>query len=180
MFALNYRSCTTAKHLLLPYVELIIKLLNRLGHGVSYSKLEEIETALCLKKLDNGYKIGFILRFSTTLAFDNIDRLEETLSEGETSHRVNGIVIQPLYVHTVEAPASALTMPKQSLFCQILIPANVCPPVFKLLPIDCSTAVNCKDEELTWFIERLVNIAEQSVCDWTGFNIMTRDQTNIN
>ena len=46
------------KHLLLPYavktltgnVELI-KILNRLGHGVSYSQLEENDTALCLQKL---------------------------------------------------------------------------------------------------------------------------------
>ena len=31
----------------------------------------------------------------TTLAFDNIDRLEETLTGAGTSHRVNGIIIQP-------------------------------------------------------------------------------------
>ena len=30
----------------------------------------------------------------TTLAWDNIDRLEETLSGGGTSHRVNGIAVQ--------------------------------------------------------------------------------------
>jgi len=31
----------------------------------------------------------------TNLAWDNIDRLEETLSGQGTSHRVNGIAIQP-------------------------------------------------------------------------------------
>ena len=31
----------------------------------------------------------------TTLAWDNIDRLEETLSGENTSHRVNGIAVQP-------------------------------------------------------------------------------------
>ena len=31
---------------------------------------------------------------NTTLAWDNIDRLEETLSGAGTSHRVNGIAIQ--------------------------------------------------------------------------------------
>jgi len=31
----------------------------------------------------------------TLLAYDNIDRLEETLSESETSHRINGIFIEP-------------------------------------------------------------------------------------
>ena len=58
MFAVSGGSCTTAKHILLPWavktltgnVE-VIKLLNRLGYGVSYSKLEETETALCLKKI---------------------------------------------------------------------------------------------------------------------------------
>ena len=46
------------KHILLPFavksltgnVELI-QILNRLGHGISYSQLEEIDTALCLQKL---------------------------------------------------------------------------------------------------------------------------------
>ena len=46
------------KHLLLPYlvktltgnVE-IIQTLNKLGHGVSHSQLEENDTALCLQKL---------------------------------------------------------------------------------------------------------------------------------
>lgn len=33
---------------------------------------------------------------STVLAFDNIDRTEETLSGAGTSHRVNAIAIQPL------------------------------------------------------------------------------------
>ena len=111
MFAVSGESCTTAKHILLPwaywkYVE-VIKLLNRLGHGVSYSKLEEIETAFCLKKIESEEEMAVILPSNiypgvpTTLAFDNIDRLEETLSEGGTSHCVNGRVIQPKS-HTVQ------------------------------------------------------------------------------
>lgn len=31
---------------------------------------------------------------ATSLGWDNIDRLEETLSGAETSHRVNGIAVQ--------------------------------------------------------------------------------------
>ena len=46
------------KHILLPYavktltgnVELI-QILNRLGHGISYTQLQDIDTALCLQKL---------------------------------------------------------------------------------------------------------------------------------
>ena len=79
----------------------MIRLLNRSGHGISYSKLEEIDTALCLKKLASVDESSIPLpetiqpNIPTTLAWDNIDRLEETLSGGGTSHRVNGIVVQP-------------------------------------------------------------------------------------
>ncbi len=59
---------------------------------------------------------GIILSISiqphifTTVAWDNIDRIEETLSGGGTSHRVNGIAIQQCFIglhlpkqtHTVE------------------------------------------------------------------------------
>ncbi|XP_032239735.1 uncharacterized protein LOC116619256 [Nematostella vectensis] len=48
----------TPKHILLPYavksltnnIELI-QILNRCGHGISYSQIEELNTALCLQKL---------------------------------------------------------------------------------------------------------------------------------
>ena len=49
------------KHLLLPYAAKtltgnieFIKILNKFGHGVSYSELEENNTALCLQKLATG------------------------------------------------------------------------------------------------------------------------------
>ena len=29
----------------------LVQILNRLGHGISYSQLEEVDTALCLQKL---------------------------------------------------------------------------------------------------------------------------------
>ena len=67
MFAVSGVSCHTAKHILLPWavktltgnVE-VIKLLHRLGHGISYSKLEEIETALCVKKIETEEEIAVI------------------------------------------------------------------------------------------------------------------------
>ena len=122
---MSERTCPTAKYVLLPWtvktltgnVELI-KMLNRFGHRISYSKLEEIETASCLQKIENVNEMGVALplyvypRVPTTLAFDNIDRLEETLSGGGTSHRVNGIAVQPM-VHTVQAPNPPTSMPKQ-------------------------------------------------------------------
>ena len=95
------------KHILLPYavkaltnnVELI-QILNRCGHGVAYSQIEELNTALCLQKMamtpENAFPFPDNIKphISTSLAWDNIDRLEETLSGGGKSHRVNGIEIQ--------------------------------------------------------------------------------------
>jgi len=98
----------TPKHILLPRavktltgnVELI-KTLNRLGYACSYTRLQEIDTAVCTEKLSSVDEDSPALPswthpgIPTVLAFDNIDRQEETLSGGGTSHRVNGIVVQP-------------------------------------------------------------------------------------
>ena len=65
-----------------------------------YSQLEENDTALCLQKLATGLNHRVALPASikpyvfTNLAWDNIDRLEETLTGKGTSHRVNGIAVQ--------------------------------------------------------------------------------------
>lgn len=63
--------------------------------------MEENDTALCLPKLAQGLNERVLLPSSikpnvfTTIAWDNIERLEETLSGHGTSHRVNGIAVQP-------------------------------------------------------------------------------------
>ena len=196
MFAVSGGSCTTAKHILLPWaywkcVE-VIKLLNRLGHDVSYSKLEEIETAFCLKKIESEEEMAVILPSNiypgvpTTLAFDNIDRLEETLSGSETSRCVNGIVIQPI-VHTVETPTPAGTMPKQRKMSipqtQFVLPSfnageRVGPPAIRPMSLDYSDAVKTAQmKNFTWCMTWQINSTEQNVCGWTGFNIMTRNDT---
>lgn len=80
-FAVSGGSCNTAKQILLPWdgnVE-VIKLLNGLGHAISCSKLEVIETALCSKKIESKEEMALILPsnvypvVATTLVFDNID-----------------------------------------------------------------------------------------------------------
>ena len=94
------------KHVLLPYAVKtltgnteIIRILNKYGHGMSYTQLEENDTALCLQKLASGVEENVSHPASikphvfTNLAWDNIDRIEETLSGKEPSHRVNGIVV---------------------------------------------------------------------------------------
>ena len=201
MFAVSEGTCPTAKHVLLPWtvktltgnVELI-KMLNRFGHGISYSKLEEIETALCLQEIENVNEMGVAPplnvypRVPTTLAFDNIDRLEETLSGGGTSHRVNGIAVQPM-VHTVQAPKPPTSMPKQrkrSIDHVEYAPPSynagqrVGPPLVKRLRIDCSEDVKIAEmKNLTWCVVRQINEVEQNMCSWTGFNIVTRNNITV-
>ncbi len=59
----------------------MLKILNKFGHGVSYSQLEENETALCLQKLaaSVNQKVALPAYIKpyvfTNLAWDNIDRL---------------------------------------------------------------------------------------------------------
>ena len=118
-----------AKHILLAWavktltgnVELI-KILNRLGHAISYSQLEELDTALCLQKIASSDKDdiplleNFLPCIPTTLAFDNIDRLEKTLSGAGTSYRVNGIIVQP-EVPTVQQEKGRNPVEKVRLRC---------------------------------------------------------------
>ncbi len=108
IYAVSHGKQKPPKHILLAAaikgltgnVELM-QALNRLGHAISYWQIEENETALCLRKLaaaaddqvvlpDNIFPYIF-----TTMPWDNIDILEETQTGGGTSHRVNGIVVQP-------------------------------------------------------------------------------------
>jgi len=105
MFGVSRGKIKPPKQILLPYavktltdnVELI-HMLNRCGHGIAYSQLDEINTALCLKKMTSTSKIplpdNIQPHVDTTLAWDNIDRLEGTLSGEGASHRVNGIAVK--------------------------------------------------------------------------------------
>ena len=75
--------------------------LNCSGHTVSYSQIEENDTAWCLQELENlveGHvKLPDIYfpYVMAPLAWDYIDMLEKTLTGGGTSHRINGIIVQP-------------------------------------------------------------------------------------
>ena len=193
IYAVSRGKVVPAKHILLPWgvksltgnVELI-KMLNRLGHGVSYSKLEEIDTALCLQKQMKEADRGIVLPSSShpcipsSLAYDNIDRLEETLSGGGTSHRVNGIMIQP-QVHTAqpqETEAQFLTRKERSVTAVPLdIPEynagnRLGPPVLKPQVLDLQSVRDiAMRTNLVWSLTRLSDTKDQSVSSWTGFNM---------
>eukprot|EP00794_Sanderia_malayensis_P008564 gene8564-9480_t len=103
----NKGKCLTPKRILLPFtvkfftgiVELV-KILNRLGHGVSYSKKLEIDNAFVLRKVAAQARRRFVLlgkiypQVQVSFVYDNIDWLQETLSGANTSHRVNRVFIQ--------------------------------------------------------------------------------------
>ena len=78
----------------------LIQIINPFGDGVPYLQIEELNPTLCLEKLaatpENMIPLpdNFKPYIPTSLAWDNIDRPEETLSGEGTSHRVNGIAVQ--------------------------------------------------------------------------------------
>ena len=89
------------KHLLLPYAiktltgnTELIQILIKFGLGVSYSQLEEIDTALCPQKLAASLNQRVVLPTAIQpYTFTNLawGHLEETLTGKGTSHIVNGM-----------------------------------------------------------------------------------------
>jgi len=70
-------------------------MLSRCEHGIAYTQIEEINTALCLQKMaltpDNDVPLP--KNIQATLAWDNTDRIEEKLYGAGTPHRVNVIAV---------------------------------------------------------------------------------------
>ncbi|KAK3884774.1 hypothetical protein Pcinc_010960 [Petrolisthes cinctipes] len=174
----------------------LIRMINRLGHGVSYTQVEELETALCIQKLESHTDESVPMPeqiqplIPTTLAWDNIDRLEETLSGGGTSHRVNGIAVQPT-VYGPHPPRKTLHKPvvkKRTLDADpiILPPYNagerVGPPSRLHIALDNRKVVEqAQKKNLIWILARLhaASSQENPVAGWTGFNITTRDNEDV-
>ncbi len=93
LYAVSGGKIRPPKHIILPSAiksltgnVQCIQILNHLGHGISYSSLQEIDTALCPKKMAPSPNSVAALPSNTlpyanvTLGKDNIDRQEETLS----------------------------------------------------------------------------------------------------
>ncbi|CAG9818900.1 unnamed protein product [Phaedon cochleariae] len=76
----------------------VINILNRLGHSISYSAVEELETELtyssCGENFTTPYGIQQEPNLATGVAFDNFDRFVETLSGKDTLHDTVGIIYQ--------------------------------------------------------------------------------------
>lgn len=171
----------------------LVKILNRFGHGISNTKLYELDTAFCRKKIKDtdgllGIPAEILPGIPTHLAYDNIDRREETLDGSGTSHRVNGIIIQPRVPTVTQNQTSRSIKKVKTLKVQesdIQLP--VYHPVRRTGPIVAQANVqdsgDVEKEGLyknrLWILSRKNNVnadCEQSTPSWTGFNINTRDQ----
>ena len=176
----------------------LIRMLNRFGHGVSYSQLEENDTALCLQKLAANLNQTTILpgtiqpNVFTNLAWDNIDRLEETLTGGGTTHRVNGIAVQPrVFGPHLPAPQlpPILKQKQRSIIHEeqplptYIAGERVGPGRIKassnLMNIQEAEARNAQAWNLTWAVARQTHVEDQRVPSWTGFHVQTRSKEDV-
>ena len=201
MFGVSRGKIKPPKQILLPYavktltndVELI-QMLNRCGHGIAYSQLEEINTDLCLQKMASTSEIqlpdNIQPHVSTTLAWDNIDRLEETLSGEGTSHRVNGIAAQARHFGPQLPPEPSTHIVKtkkrsvEALDTENLPIYNAgdrCGPHSRtFVEVTCQEALeNARRKNLLWVLVRLHAEARQKVSGWIGFNISVRNEVEV-
>ena len=188
----------SAKNILLPFaiksltgnVELI-RIINRLAHGVSLTYLMEIDTGIAIQKISpepDKVVLPDELQKAvpTTLVYDNIDRLEETLSGSGTSHRVNGIGVQeglvgPLFQRPVQdIPKSK----RRSLeFTTHILPSYISgqrpqPPELQNIRFESeeekTERLIARRKDLLWITSRIQKSIEKVVPSWTGFNIVVR------
>ena len=200
VYAITYDKTKPPKHIFLPFaiksltwnVELI-RTLDRLGHSVSYSQLEEIDTTLCLQKLSLSEGDGPLPEnihpgVFTTLVWDNIGRLEETISGEGTSHRVNGIVLQTKLVdpHPSKVLPSVDKTKKRSISTPPLMLSmyNVGqregPPQATSVEVDTPAVVPpAKEKNVVWIMARMSEHDDQSISSWTGFIILARDDVAV-
>lgn len=142
--------------------------------------MEEIDTALCLQKLSSSEsEIAFPANIHpgifTTLAWDNIDCLEETVSGKGTSHRVNGIAVH-VQVHccqnkATEHQCTCTNVASFNAGQRVGRPQSKCAD----LKIAANTQV-ARKKNIIWVLARLSKQEGQSVSSWTGFNVLTRDE----
>ena len=193
------------EHILLPYavksltnnVELIhILNISRCGHGIAYSQLEEINTALCLQKLavtpcnEVPLPDNICPYINTTLAWENINRLEETLSGKGTSHRVNGIAVQANQFGPHPQSASGpIIMKSKRRSIESVDDKTV--PVYNVsehfgphsrgyVEVKLNQIMErAWKKNLPWILVRLHAREKQSVPSWTGFNILVRNDQEV-
>ena len=174
-------------------------MLNKSSHGMSYTQLEENDTTLSLRKLASSLDEKVSLpasikpHFFTNLAWDNIDRIKETLSGKGTSHRVNGIAVQPRVFGPDLSPKECpridkrkqrtLSTEHQPQLDVYVAGSHVGPHPLKTKDDYAGeankAARNAEHKNMLWILARQLNSEDQAVPSWTGFNIQTRDQVQV-
>ena len=122
--------------------------------------------------------------------WDNIDRLEETLTGKGTSHRVNGIVVQAKVFgpflpraelpHIEKKKQRSVSAEYQGLEVYVA-GARAGPeplPTRNVQEAEQVAKVALK-KNLVWILARQMDQEHQAIPSWTGFNIRTRDQVSI-
>ena len=133
LYAVNKGRHLTPKHILLPFTiklltgnEELIEIINRLGHGVSYSKVSELDTAFAIQKLSQSTVIipdEVHHHIPISLVYDNTDRLEETLSGAGRTHKSGRNCYSTIYWPNGKLPHMALLL-NQNAKASMLHPSN--------------------------------------------------------
>jgi len=124
----------------------------------------------------------------TVVAFDNIDRNEETSTGAGRSHRVNGIIIQPTSATCLPPRLGINEKKKRSIeISDLSLPEyisgnkkNPPPTQTQELPSVCVTKFSeAKRYNLFWMVSRLSDPIIQKVSAWTGFNITVKNDIDV-
>ena len=153
-----------------------------------------MNTALCLQKMASTSEIPLPANIqphvSTTLAWDNIGRLAETLSGEGRSLRVNGIAVQARHFRPQLPPEPSMHIVKtkkrsvEALDTENLPIYNAgdrCGPCSgRFVEVTCQEALeNARRKILLWVLVRLHADARQKVSGWTDFNISVRNKVEV-
>lgn len=124
----------------------------------------------------------------TILAFDNIDRLEETASGAATSHRVNGIIIQPRSLDCKPQLKPNITykrlrtiQPVDQILPPYISGSRIGPPAIvpdETFLSDSSIFKYAVERNFLWLLLRECD-ENNKINSWTGFNIRNRSNIEI-
>ena len=145
--------------------------------SVSYSQIEEISTALCVHKPElsiDKFPLpeDIVSHVFTTFAWDNIDRLEATLSGEGTSHRVNRIAVQAKVagaIPQVIPPVATRTKKRSISPAPLLLPIYNAgkrpePPMTETLYADTTKEVHdAKVKNHIWLLTRMSPPENQTI-----------------
>ena len=151
----------------------LITILNKFGHTVSSSKLQEIEAAVGELRQHEGsgqVPANIVKHVPVMFVFDNNDFSEETPSGKNTSHCTNGIIIQPRthgcnassnHVNVAPGPSHRRSITNHEKQLLQYPKAPRCPPQRRVGAVElfqtpvASEFFTARNQDLAWFLSRL-------------------------